>query len=423
MKAMSPNRMKLGLATALVLLLGASASAQGLRDMELFGLVDQSRYGGGYRANEGYFFSFEGLVWHLSSPEATDIGKDNLTTPLVVYVPPGGFPDDPVTGLPDFPLPQTIETNSLSTSVFENKMAPGQRYDFGCVHGHNGWLFSGFRLCDFNESIYASNSSVRFEDAPVGPAIPVLNPDTGVADTNLNGRLDGYYDVNLTTGGQLPVTFDEMIVHNSVQIWGVEMNYFYRAHPFHNGGFLEFKVGARYLEFNELFDVDGIGGILDESIWWTNADNHIVGPQVGLRWFRRQNRWTWSVESRFFAGFNSQSIDQSAILGTNIASTITAPSTPGTPVKFTSTVRNEREHNLDSWSPITEFRVDLDYQLTRAVTFRVGWSGMWMNGIARPSDMIDYALNSNGSVLGILDENNRQEVFLNGFTIGVAVNR
>lgn len=386
--------------------------------MQMFATVDQSRYGGGYRANEGYFFSFEGLYWHLSPPEQTDIGKDGLT-PVVVQVPDGGFPDDPVTLLPDFPLPTTIEHSSLNTGEFESNMAPGQRYDFGCVAGHNGWLFSGFRLSDFNESVYASRASVVFEDAPIGLPIPVLDAQGNPG--NIQGRLDGYYDAGLTTGGPLPVTFDEMIVHNSVQIWGVEWNYFYRTHPFHKGGFLEFKVGARYLEFNELFDVDGIGGILDESIWYTNADNHIVGPQVGLRWFRRQNRWTWSVESRFFAGYNSQSINQSAILGTNL--TPTAPPTPGTPVKLTSTVRSESEHNLDAWSPIGELRIDLDYQLTRAVTFRVGWSGIWLGGIARPSNMMDYALHSDGSIMGILDENNRQDVFLNGLTVGVAVNR
>jgi hypothetical protein len=417
---MSRNRTKYGLAAVMVLLMGAAAPAQGLRDMAWFAPVDDSRYGGGPSASEGYFFTFSGLYWHLSPPEQTFIGKDGLTR-NVVNVPALGFDTATLT----YPLPITVEYSSVNTGSLESEMSNGQRYELGHVSGHHGWYFEGFRLSNFNQDLYASDASVVFEDAPVAVPKQVWDPtqtfNPPVTISNILGRLEGYYDTALSTGGPLPVTFTELTASNSVETWGVEWNYLYRTHPHHFGGIFEFFIGGRYLEFNEEFFVEGIGGILDESQWFTGADNHIVGPQFGVHWFRRQNRWTWSVQSQFFAGFNAQSINQNAVLASNLLPT--APPTPGQPVKLTSTVRTESELNLDEWSPSAELRVEVKYQLTQDIAASFGWAGMWLNGIARPSNMIDYALHSDGSIMGILDANSRQEVFLNGFTIGVELNR
>ena len=48
---------------------------QGLRDMQLFDLADMSTYGGGYRAQQGFFFSFDGLTWWIGKPDITLIGN------------------------------------------------------------------------------------------------------------------------------------------------------------------------------------------------------------------------------------------------------------------------------------------------------------------------------------------------------------
>jgi len=426
---MARNRTTLGLTTVLILLMGAVASAQGLRDMQIFATVDQSRYGGGYRPSEGYFFAFDGLVWSMSPPDGTDVGREGLTR-NVVFVPDGGY--DTATLV--YPLPTTVESSSLHTGAFEAEWTGGQRYDFGYITGHHGWYFSAFRLQDVNQDIYGSDASVVFEDAPIGLPIPALDP-SGAAD-NITTRLQGYVDDGLTTYANLPATFDALTVRNEVHTWGAEWNYIYRAHPGHHGGIFEWMLGVRYLEFEELFDVFGeqpgdddaaaadpvAPTYLDESFWTTTADNHIIGGQLGLRWFRRQNRWTWEVQGRFFAGYNAQSINQRAVLGSNLALLQTSPTTPGVPVKLTSTIRTESEYNTEEWSPNGELRIILKYQLARSITGRVGWTGMWLNGIARPSNMVDYSLRSDGSVFGILQQNNTQDVFINGLTFGVDVN-
>ena len=48
-----------------------------------------------------------------------------------------------------------------------------------------------------------------------------------------------------------------------------------------------------------------------------------------------------------------------------------------------------------------------------------GWTGMILGNIARPSYMVDYTL----PYMGILENNNKQEVFMHGLTLGVQVNR
>jgi hypothetical protein len=419
--------MKLGLSAVLVLLMGATGFAQGLADMQLFAPVDQSRYGGGYRPDEGYFFTYDGLVWTISNPNSTDIGKNNLTR-NVVNVPEGGFPTATLT----YPLPITVEHSSMNTGVWGQRLTGGNRYDFGYVSEHHGWLFSGFQLSDYNQRDLRTDASVVFEDQPVGTPIPVIDPTQGPPFvSNITSRLQGYYDDGLTTGGDLPVTFDELIAHNKIETWGLEMNYVYRFHPCDKGGILEFLAGARYFEFDEQFNVEGLGyiplagtvstSILSDSYWNTNADNHMIGPQIGVRWFRRQNRWTWEGAAFFYSGFNFQNIDQYGRVASNLVPT--TPLTPGQPLKLTSTVTSETHSAFDHWSPNAELRLNLKYQLTRAVTFRVGWTGIWLNNIARPSNLVDYTFHSDGSIFGILADQNKQDVFINGFTIGVGVNR
>ncbi|NLF09450.1 MAG: hypothetical protein GX594_15935, partial [Pirellulaceae bacterium] len=57
--------------------------------------------------------------------------------------------------------------------------------------------------------------------------------------------------------------------------------------------------------------------------------------------------------------------------------------------------------------------------ITRSISFHAGWSGMWVDGVARATSIIDYTVPAMGFDLA----NNREDVFLNGLTIGFDVNR
>ncbi len=103
----------------------------------------------------------------------------------------------------------------------------------------------------------------------------------------------------------------------------MELMYLHRFRSFHPGSTLEFFGGVRYLEFNDGFNVQAgpdpgghvIPSFMQTSFWFTYAENHIVGPQVGPRWFKQEGRWMFSTEGRFMAGLNIPKLHQDGTLG------------------------------------------------------------------------------------------------------------
>ncbi len=369
----------------LVSVLALPAWGEGIDDMQLFAPSDVSFYGKQPRANEGFFFVFDGLVWWISRPERTTVGFENATRLVWLNE-----------------TTEAVEQNSLDTGFLQADATGGQRWDIGFIEGHHGWLFSGFRLDRQAQQSMFSDVSIVFSDPPFS-APPIYH-------------LQGPIDAALTNIQNLPVRFDQVTVRNEVTTWGVELNYVYRMHPNHHGGIFELYFGARYLELNEQFDVEALGGTLDESAWYTSADNHIVGPQLGARWSRKGDRWTWSTEGRFTAGLNRQNLFQNGFLGTNLD--------PGTPTQFAiSNMEPSRfTHTAyaDEFSPVVELRLDFTYQITSAISARVGWSGIYIDNVARASNIIDYEV----PLMGIdMSRNSEDYVFLNGVTFGVDVNR
>lgn len=380
---MSLNRTKTWLAAGLLVVLpGASAFAQ-VQDMQLFRPAEISSYGGGARPNEGFFFVFDGLSWALAKPEATTIGFKNLTR-NVYYA-------------PDV---MVVQKNTHDTGGLKGEFTEGNRIQFGHMAGHWGWTVESLVLKNQNQTLMASAVDMVFSDPPFGPGGSQL--------------LEGYVDEDLTILENLPVTFDDVFIRNRLEMWGVEWMCTYRTHPTHQGGLWELSLGVRYLELDEEFTVDGLGGILNESIWSTEAENHLIGPQAGVRWFRKCGRWSFSTEGRFFAGFNGQNIHQRGTLGTDLV----PPGGQNLPLAMAATSFSHTNH-VNEWSPAADVRVDLKYQLTRAVSLRAGWSGMWMDGIARASNLINYEV----STMGIEMAHNRQDIFVHGPSFGIEVNR
>jgi len=395
--------------------------------MQLFAPPNLSTYGGPRRANQGAFFSIDGLYWAVSAPQVTTIGQPSEQGREVWY---GPDPEDSAT-----------QNNTHDTSILGAEVVSGQRYEGGFIYGHQGLLFSAWRLNNQTQDIATTYMDMVFDDREWGGELDYKH-------------LDGYVDEEQTVIKPLPVTFASANIRNRVHTWGVELSYLLRSNQMHSGGYFEFFVGARYLEFNDEFKVQAYGdlvpvdlgdgtatpivgdrpmgdepdaylwrGTLANSLWYQEAKNHIIGPQIGARWFKHYGRWMLSTEGRFFAGYNSQTMYQTGEVGSELdPGGVSEPGMLGPvplslgPTTFTHHLRE------NEWSPGIEIRADLQWQWTRHVSFGAGWSGLWMDGIARASNLINYEFGTS-STMGILGQHNCQDVFINGANFRIIVNR
>ncbi len=445
-------------AAVLVFVLGGTLTAQDLREMKLFAPADLSQYGSGPQPKQGYFFVFDGLQWSTSRPDVIPIGFPNLRRQV--------FHD---------PLTREVQSNSLNTGQFNSQFHAGNRIQFGRVYGRQGWLFSSYRLNDQVQTSFNRNVDIVFKDpnnflrgwvADMLGYDVIVDPLLGIAEDQRTNADYGNFQVQ-----NLPVSFDELLVENRVETWGVELMYLRRSRQTGRGGFFEFLAGVRYLEFDETFRVEARGNdvfaadgspldvvgasrfvfdqsddgnpddpnpapirpgnLLADSNWITEAENHIIGPQIGGRWFRKNGRVTLSAEGRFFAGLNMQNLRNRGVLGSQLDAPVPYAfdeldfdADAGYPYMPLLREPYDFDHkaNIPTWSPGAELSLDLMVQLTSAVSVEVGWNGLWLGGIARASAMPDYTI-SNSSIMGIRRGANRQTVFLHGLNVGVTINR
>jgi hypothetical protein len=403
-----------------VLILTSPSFGQGPQGFQIFAPADESTFGGGQEPNEGYFFQYDGLYWSISAPKVHPIGYPGTRT--VSF-----GPTDADVG---------IQVNTLDTSFLDSQFSAGNRFEFGRVEDRNGWLVGIYQQRSQSQFFQAAAADVVFNDPDIGPlGQPLLYGNVNNDNTIVPPYTPAIFK-------NLPVTFYNVNLANSLNTWGVEMNYLHRFMTGHSGGTFEMFLGARYFEFNESFRVstaadDGthtIPSFLGGSFWSSQADNHVVGPQIGLRWFKKQGRWTFSTEGRFMAGYNSQNIRQQVDMGPglNPGQTVvsrvnaTPPPTllydyvypPFQPKVMSHTTATHVTY-AHEWSPAVELRLEGRYEITRTLSFHAGWTGMWMDGIARASSVIDYTVPS----MGVDLSDNRQNLLLNGLTLGFDINR
>jgi len=374
----------------LVTLAALPAFSQNLRDMQLFAPVNLSTYGGAPSPNEGYFFCFDGLMWSISKPETAPIGRRNDTGRVVWYS--------------DDSSETSTVYNTHNNSFIRSAINGGERWDIGRICNRRGWLFSAYRANTQTQRHTVTQMNINWNETAWG-------------DQGNHLPLQGYVDSGETQIENVPADFETTFMKNRVNTWGVELNYVYRFRRCHHGGNTELFLGARYVEFNERFIVEALGGNLADTIWRTSTDNHIVGPQIGGRWFKNHKRWVIGVEGRFLAGFNNQSLKQIGRVGSEMS----PPGGVGEPLSLGPTDFNNIAYE-EEFSPTGELRIHFAWRWTNNVAFRVGWSGLVIGNIARASCVNDYDLGPS-STMGLAANRNKQIVFLNGLIFGFEINR
>ncbi|MCL2349436.1 MAG: BBP7 family outer membrane beta-barrel protein [Planctomycetaceae bacterium] len=185
--------------------------------------------------------------------------------------------------------------------------------------------------------------------------------------------------------------------------------------------------------------VQGVGTALADSKWNFEAQNHMVGPQAGIRYIRKNGRWAFIADTKFFAAFNTQNLKSRGVMASRTAGytpeTLTMPNpgandefirqqgvTPWVPVGFMSSGKefNHTKTRTD-FSPGIDFSLKANWQFTDAISFNAGYQGMWIDNTARASMVNEYSM-TNESIFGINDKVT-QATYIHGVTVGVEINR
>jgi len=297
--------------------------------------------------------------------------------------------------------------------------------------------------------------------APQVPPQPAPNASPGppVNPTNAYQPID-YGDLV-----PLPVLFTQIKASHKTSNYSVEFNRQWRLRSTPTGGSIDVFAGPRYINFNDQLLVDAIGGILADSYWNTRADNRVIGGQAGFRVNKKNGRLSLMAEGRMFSGASLQTVRLNGQIGSQLTQTVQnpvnlvgtsiipvpgnqggapaggniAPATINQPITIqqannpglgTPATRLNQpinsnptsfasSRNYVSFAPLGELRTKVQYQVFDSLSVNAGWTGTWIDGMMRANNMIDYTLPS----LQISSNRNIQGVFMNGFNLGVEMNR
>jgi hypothetical protein len=209
------------------------------------------------------------------------------------------------------------------------------------------------------------------------------------------------------------VFFDSVFVHNATETDGVEAmwshvltkrNYMAK----HQNNEVTLSWGARFLRVYDEFNLTMLGSVLHDVFIDTSFTNQIVGPQVGVRWINRRQRWTLDANGRFMFGYNQADWDQIGLMGQGLV-----PGALNQPLYARSTAFAngiiERQ-----FSPVAEMRLQASYNFTRSFSMKFGYTGAFIGNIKRAAPSVDYRLPSFG-----YENAGTQDLLINGFDLGV----
>lgn len=391
-----------------------------VHDPEMFRQPDLSTYGAGIAPATGWWLNWDYLRWTVSVPHKQIIGNPYVQNQYTV---PTTF-----TNLGQY---ATIDTGFLN-----NGPSNGYRWEGGFQDEDFGFFFSAFRLYTNDQHLTSHpNVFMPFSAIPASNGVTQLqgfidpNQLGFDADVNNNGTF-GRYGTNPQAGVfvntppdfgdlvNLPVQFNFLTVQTKRNTWGAEANYQWRLPQGQKHTAWDLFIGPRYFKFDDQLFISGTGGILDAAWWNTRASNNLVGGQLGIRGRYQHGRLTVSTEGRFMAAADIQILSQLGQIA-NSAQPGGPATNPPTPLTLSPTGWSTQLRTT-TWAPLGELRFDLYYQIFNKVSLNFGWTGLVVDGIARPNNITNYELPH----LGILNKGqNRETVFMQGINFGVTFNR
>jgi hypothetical protein len=440
-------------------------------DFRLFDHADLSTYGNGPSAKEGFFARYDRLYWNLSGPKTVTVGNDAAERVIAFNNANSGL---------NLPI---LDVNSLDTSFIQATNVWGNRYEIGYMKDDRGWMIGAFTARTASRSILQTPGNIVFGD-PTGITrrfvdlngdgidddinqngifgntapfnVDALGPLPGVVPTvfapigtqyiqiitigssppvvtqNIftvapDGILDTYVGPDAGDAVAFPLTFTRLFASNDTQVTGVELNHLIRWDPLHYGGNVEWMIGLRYTNVNDIFRLLGTNpnGTVQEFRLNNEVDNYMVGPQIGVRWNVDQGKWQLNTEARFAAAANFQQVNMRGGFSA-VGNQDSLDANAITAANFLSFIDQE---SSVQFSPIGEFRMEVGYKLTKRISLRGGYTGTIIGGVTRASSRVTYDLpgtfadGTQTRGVQINNENRLESFYMGGFTFGVEFNR
>jgi hypothetical protein len=390
-------------------------------DYRPFKAADLSEYGNGPKLNEGWFLQYDRLIWAFNSPNKIQIGdtasqgvinNDNVAPFHTLDIPPLDF----------------LNFNTLDTSFIQTEFVHGNRYELGYMQDKHGWLASAAYVHLHTQNISANFATIAFFD-PFDVYKQWLDTNGDGTDEDFDGDniygntqpdnedLNGDHVPDIYAGpdfGDLVRTsqrFDSLFAENRTSFATIELMYLNRLDTFHNGSTLEMMYGVRFISVHDDYLLVGTGGSGSIQSFFINNDvnNYIIGPQLGMRYFRQTGRWNVGSQLRGMIAANFQQIDlDGAVINRESARS----------ALFFSGQFNDSVSETQ-FSPVGELRFDVGYQVTDKIYLHGGYTATVVGGITRASERVEYVLPASN----ILNDNKRETFFANGVDFGIVFNR
>jgi hypothetical protein len=413
----------------------------------------------------GWGFSYDRLVWAING-ERIRIGTDNPSNgslgPWREFL-TGRFLADGTATPVNIAPPELLGglDSTLPDAVFDW----GHRYNFAYYNGDDAWninvldgpTFANQQLYgDLTQATVYGSVMIVFDDPlnlmrgfidVVGPVCGPFQPDGIADDLDGDGQFgpDGYdiedpardpdsFIIGDLRGDfdditNLPVSFQFVGVRSATQTRGIEIMRTHRLSNLHKmdkhqNNTVEVGAGVRYFRLRDDFDVSGLsfngvnpnffnGGTVGDAFWNTRVTNNLVGPQISAKWTHQRKRWNFDLGGRFLFAYNVQDFDQNVLFGQGLV-----PGQYNRPLYFPTTTADHGKQEND-FSPTAELRADLNYQLTRSVALRIGYTALFIDNVSRAASQVRYELPRMGFIDG---QEGKQEVFINGANFGFDVN-
>ena len=275
----------------------------------------------------------------------------------------------------------------------------GNRFDFGWMKENDrGWNFSIMHIAGPNN--YNIYEQIRLNQ--------YLYQDEVPDDRKWS---DGIYEIA-----------DSVNVGNYVNF---EANKTWRMEPYRYGGILEPMIGMRYAHFRDFarndtytyfpyVTVDDDTQVYENLLRdYTTTDNHMLLGQFGFRYTKQVRRWTFSNESKVFAGHVFQSQD---ITRESLTAYFSNPIAAGDdPLQHNDRMGTSYAGRKNGESTVGfDIRVESAYKATKYLDLRAGFQMLYFGrGIWRGSTLTEQ-----GNQFS-----NDQHLIMPGFTFGIALNR